>query len=75
MFSNFRNKFIKQYFIDITYRIIPYKFKPYKMLTIKGFNYEENKSVLCALACLINEDEKSLFYRIKYLVDFFDFKP
>jgi len=27
MFSNFRNKFIKQYFIDITYRIIPYKIK------------------------------------------------
>ena len=27
------------------------------------------------MACLIYEDEKSLFYTIKYLVDFFDFKP
>ena len=75
MFSNFKNIFIKQFFVDITFIIIPYKFKPYKMLTIKGFNYEENKSVLCALACLIFEDEKSLFYTIKYLVDCFEFKP
>ena len=45
------------------------------MLTIKGFDHEENKSVLCGLACILYEDEKSLYYAIKYLVDFFNFKP
>ena len=45
------------------------------MLTIKGFDHEENKSVLCGLACIIYEDEKSLYYTLKYLVDFFHFEP
>ena len=28
----------EQYFIDVTYKIIPYKYHPYKLLTMKEFN-------------------------------------
>ena len=44
------------------------------MLTIKGFDHEENKLVLCGLACIIYENEKSLYYALKYLVDNYDNK-
>ena len=28
----------EQYFIDVTYKIIPYKYHPFKLLTMKAFN-------------------------------------
>lgn len=45
MFNNLNNNNIKQYFIDITYKIVPLRYKPYKLLTIKGFNILEKQSV------------------------------
>ena len=41
MFINLSNPDIKQYFIDITYKIIQHLYKPYKLLTIKGFNLKK----------------------------------
>ena len=38
MRENLKNKQIKNYFIDETYKIIPKKFKNYKLLTISGVN-------------------------------------
>ena len=75
MFENLNNKDIKQYFIDLTYKIIPRKFKPYKMLTIKGFNTDTKQSVLCTLICIKYEDENSIYYTMKYLHDFYNFNP
>ena len=75
MFENLNNKDIKQYFIDLTYKIIPRKFKPYKMLTIKGFNTDTKQSVLCTLICIKYEDENSIYYSMKYLHDFYNFNP
>ena len=75
MYENFINNDIKQFFIDITYKIIPNKFKPYKLLTIKGFDAKNLQIVLCGLVCIKYEDSQSLYYAFKYLKDFFKFTP
>lgn len=75
MFDNLNNNNINQYFIDITYKIVPLIFKPYKLLTIKGFNISEKQSVLCTLTFIKYEDEISMFYVFKYLHDFYNFNP
>jgi hypothetical protein len=75
MYDNFINIDIKQYFIDITYKIIPNKFKPYKLLTIKGFDTKKLQIVLYGLFCIKYEDSQSLYYAFKYLKDFFEFTP
>ena len=38
MRENLKNKQIKNYFIEVTYKIIPKKLKNYKLLTISGVN-------------------------------------
>jgi len=73
MFNNLNNNNIEQYFIDITYKIVPLKYKPYKLLIIKGFNILEKQSVLCTLTFIKYEDENSMFYVFKYLHDFYKF--
>ena len=74
MLDSFKNK-EKQIFniIDITYQIIPQKYKPYRILFIKSFNTEENKAILNVMLVIKYEDEKSLFYTFKYLIDFYGF--
>ena len=67
----FKNKI--QYFIDIKYKIILNKYKPYKLLSIKSFNNEENKAQLNAMIALKYEDENNLYYSFKYLKDFYRF--
>ena len=75
MFDNLANPDIKQYFIDITYKNIPNFYKPYKLLTIKGFNLKKNYSILFGLAWIKFEDEQSLKYKIKYLNDVYNLNP
>ena len=70
MLDTFKHKANIQYFIDITYRIIPQRYKPYRLLIIKSFNIEENKTILNAMIVKKYEDEKSLFYISKYFIDF-----
>ena len=61
MYDNLSDKIIKKFFIGVFYKIMPNKFKPYKLFTIKGFNINNNKSVLCALILIKKEDEKTFF--------------
>ena len=75
MYENLKSKNNIQYFIDITYQIIPSKYKPYRLLSIKSFNNEENKAKLNAMIALKYEDENSLYYSFKYLKDFYGFNP
>ena len=42
MFLKLSDENINQYFIESTYKIIPKIFKPYKLLTNKGFNIKKN---------------------------------
>ena len=66
---------ISNYFIDITYKIIPYKQKPYKLMTISAVNESKNLTNICCLIGLIYEDYLSLYYTFKYLNNFFHFNP
>ena len=52
---------INNYFIDLTYKIIPKSQKPYKLMTITAV---DNK-----------EDHLSIYYTLKYLNNFFNFEP
>ena len=64
-----------QYFIDLTYKIIPPKYHPYRLLTIKAFNKITKNTKLCLLIALKYEDENSLYYTFKYLKEFYKFNP
>ena len=75
MYNELNNKDNRQFFIDVTYKIIPYKYHPYKLLTIKAFNNQSKNTKLCALVALKFEDVNSFYYTLKYLKEFFKFKP
>ena len=40
------NEEFKEYFIDLTFKLILKKFKNYKLLTIASIDNEENKTLL-----------------------------
>lgn len=75
MFENLNNMYITQYFLDFTYKIIPHKYKPYRLMTLKGFDTNTKNTKLCCLIAIKYEDEKSIYYAIKYLTEFYKFKP
>lgn len=75
MFDNLNNNKISQYFLDVTYQIIPFKFKPYKLFTIKGFDKCNKYIKLCCLILIKFEDTKRFYYAIKYLNEFYLFNP
>ena len=75
MFENLNNINITQYFLDFTYKIIPHKYKPYRLMTLKGFDTNTKNTKLCCLIAIKYEDEKSIYYTIKYLTEFYKFKP
>ena len=74
MLSQLSNKNNKQFFVDITYKIIPFKYQPYKLLTIKTFNIKRKNIKLCVLIAYKFEDEFSLYYTLKYIKEFFNFR-
>ena len=42
MESNLKDKNINNYFIDVTYKIVPKSQEKCKLLTISGFNWNKN---------------------------------
>jgi len=66
---------INNYFIDITYKIIPKTFKRYKMMTITGTEKDTNITFICALILLKYEDKISFYKIFKYLNEIFSFNP
>ncbi len=61
MLESFKHKSNIQYFIDITYQIIPQRYKPYRLLSIKSFNTEENKAILNSMLVIKYENEQIYF--------------
>lgn len=55
---------INNYFIDVTYKIIPKSFRRYKMMTITGIDKITTITYICALILLKYEDKISFY---KYL--------
>lgn len=66
MLESFKHKANIQYFIDIAYQIIPQRYKPYILLSIKSFNIEENKAILNGMLVIKYKNDKNLFYIFKY---------
>ena len=75
MRSLLQNKNIYNYFMDITYKIIPKKQHPYKLMTITLVNDKENTTNVCCLIGIIYEDSESIYNALKYLKTFFNFIP
>ena len=46
----------KEIFLDITFKIIPKKFRPYKLMVISGININDNKAKLIGLVLLLYLD-------------------
>lgn len=58
------DKQIYNYFIDLTYKIIPKKEKPYKLMVITAVSNRDNTINLCGLIGLIL-NYLSIYYAIK----------
>jgi len=51
------------------------KFKPYRLMILKVFDLNSNVTKLFFMILIKNEDEKSIFYTLKYLNTYFKFLP
>ena len=65
----------KMYGIDITFKIIPRSFKPYKLMTIYTIDKEKNSTIICALICLKYNDEQSLIKIFSLLRAYYNISP
>ena len=54
--EKFLDKNIDNFFIDITYHIVPKKYMQYKLMTITGVYRSDNNSYICTLILLKYED-------------------
>ena len=59
--------------LDIIYKIIPYRQKPYKLMTISAVNENTNVTNICCLLGVVYEDYLNLYYIFKYVSNFFHF--
>ena len=68
MWKNLKDPNISNFFIDVTYRIIPpHNKNKYKMMTITGTNDENYSTYISALIILKYEDTQSFAKIFKYL--------
>ena len=65
----------KEFFLDTTFRIIPAKFKGYKMMTICSFDIRVNIAKLCGFICYKFQDIISYERIISFLKENYNFVP
>ena len=65
----------KEFFLDTTFRIIPAKFKGYKMMTICSFDIRDNIAKLCGFICYKFQDIISYERIISFLKENYNFVP
>ena len=70
-----KNKEYDDYFLDITFKVIPKKFRPNKLLTIATVDKINNKTILIAFIIFKYMDEESYYRIFKYLNKNFCFSP
>ena len=68
------NSEIGNYFMDITYKVIPKALQPYKLMIITGVNNKDNTTNFCALIGLKYEGYLSFYYTLKYLNNFYNYE-
>ena len=65
----------KEFFIDSTFRIIPNKYKPYKLLTISTYNQKDNLVKFCCFIAYKFQDIISYERIIGFLKEHYNFFP
>ena len=70
---NLKSENINNFFIDVTYKVIPKTYHNYKLLTISGIDNNNNSTYLCALILLKYEDNSSFITIFKYLNEYYKF--
>ena len=64
------NTYTKEFFLDYTFKIVPKKFRPYKLMVISGIPLESNKPELLAFILIKYTDHiayDKLFNYLKYI--------
>ena len=69
------DKKIDNYFIDITYKILPKHYNKYRMITITCTEKAANNTYIACLILLKYEDHISFIKIFKYLQEMFNFNP
>ena len=70
-----KNKEYDDYFLDVTFKIIPKKFRPNKLLTIATVDKINNKTILIAFIIFKYMDIESYYRIFKYLNENYGFSP
>ena len=73
--KTFNNKNIENFFIDVTYKVIPKKSQNYKLLTISCYDNNTKSTYISALILIRYEDSISFQKTFKYLNILFDWNP
>ena len=64
-----------EYFCDITFKIIPKQYRPYKLLTIATLDNKKNKTILIGFVLFKYKDYKSFIKIFEYLNGNYNFDP
>ncbi len=70
-----KNNNAENYFIGVTYKIVPGKKEWYKLISITGVKNKSNSSFILALVLIKFEDTNSFYYSFKYINTMLKFKP
>ena len=73
--KKFKDEKIENYFIDVTYKIVPKNNKKYKLLTITCYDNSNQSTYIIALILIQYEDTQSFEKIFKYLNEMFNFNP
>lgn len=69
------NEIYTEFFIDITFKLIPKSWRPYKLFTIATIDFKENKTILIGFILFKNMDSETYLRILKMLNDNFSFNP
>ena len=69
------NKEYIEYFIDITFKVIPKCYRPYKLLTIATLDKDNIKTILVGFILFIYKDSISFLKIFEYLNNIYNFNP
>ena len=61
-----KNTLYNEYFLDITFKIIPKCYRPYKLLTIASIDKESGKTILICFILFVYMDGESFLKIFEY---------
>ena len=64
-----------EYFIDITFKAVPQKYRPYKLITITALEFTSKTTKLACMRSIIYMDSESYKYAFRFLNENYKFNP